>query len=316
MNIAVTYNERSWAIDLIGHIKQVVTSNNRSIKDAGGEQTIKTDGGSLFPDLLLFGDRATALILQGWELKMPDTSINDYEFCHNAIQKAIALGLNSFVLWNVSHARLYIRQWDTNQFSCAKKWDELSYITDRASVIKHRKAWEDLADKIILHINDLFDRGSLEGRRFVDAYRSGGITSLIMENTDIVADALQSAANSDSKLNAEITLWWETYKSEYGGGDKTKAKKVLAQVNISNWIGKLLFAHILQGQDSRAQAVTEISKDTSPSDALAIFKKLSQECNFWTIFSDNIGLSIIPARPWDQLKQLNSVTNRLAYWIN
>ena len=175
MNIAVTYNERSWAIDLIGHIKQVVTSNNRSIKDAGGEQTIKTDGGSLFPDLLLFGDRATALILQGWELKMPDTSINDYEFCHNAIQKAIALGLNSFVLWNVSHARLYIRQWDTNQFSCAKKWDELSYITDRASVIKHRKAWEDLADKIILHINDLFDRGSLEGRRFVDAYRSGGI---------------------------------------------------------------------------------------------------------------------------------------------
>ncbi len=311
MTVAVTYNERSWAIDLIGHIKQVVTSNNRSIKDAGGEQTIKTDGGSLFPDVLLFGDRATALILQGWELKMPDTSITDYEFCHNATQKAIALGLDSFVLWNVSYAHLYIRQGNTNQFSCTKKWNELSHINNRASVINHRKEWEDLASKIILYINDLFDRGSLEGRQFIDAYKSGGVTDLIMENADVVADALQTAANSDSKLNAKITLWWEKYKSEYGGGDNTKAKRVLAQVNISNWIGKLLFAHILQGQDNRAQAVTKIDENTSPSDALAIFKQLSQECNFWTIFSDSIGLSIIPARPWDQLKQLNKLLTDL-----
>ena len=56
---AATYNERSWAIDLIGHLKHLATRDNRSIKDAGGEQTIKAEGGSLFPDVLLFGDRAT-----------------------------------------------------------------------------------------------------------------------------------------------------------------------------------------------------------------------------------------------------------------
>ena len=32
MTMGVVYNERSWAIDLIGHIKIVVSSNNRSIK--------------------------------------------------------------------------------------------------------------------------------------------------------------------------------------------------------------------------------------------------------------------------------------------
>lgn len=56
----VGYNERSWAIDLIGHLKHLASQNNRSIKDAGGEQTVKAEGGSLFPDVLLFGDRATA----------------------------------------------------------------------------------------------------------------------------------------------------------------------------------------------------------------------------------------------------------------
>jgi len=42
---AATYNERSWAIDLIGHLKHLATANNRSIKDASGEQTVKAEGG-------------------------------------------------------------------------------------------------------------------------------------------------------------------------------------------------------------------------------------------------------------------------------
>jgi hypothetical protein len=56
MNTGLAYNERSWAIDLISHIKQVVSSNNRSIKDVGGEHTVRAAGGMLFPDVLLFGN--------------------------------------------------------------------------------------------------------------------------------------------------------------------------------------------------------------------------------------------------------------------
>lgn len=52
MQISPNYNERSWAIDLIGYLKQLSSDTNRSIKDAGGEQTIQTEGGSLFPVVL------------------------------------------------------------------------------------------------------------------------------------------------------------------------------------------------------------------------------------------------------------------------
>lgn len=305
---APAYNERSWAIDLIGYIKAIVSQNNRSIKDAGGEQTIRTEGSSLFPDVLLFGDRATARILQGWELKMPDTNINDFEFRSNAEAKARALGLDSFLLWNVSHAHLYTRDPHTDMFSCIEQWDDLADITTRTAIIPNRHRWEALASEIIGYLNDLFDRGELEGRQFIEAYRSGGVTALIMENSSEVKDALTAAARQDARLRAEMILWWDRYGAEYGSSTMEQA---LAQAIISNWIGKILFAHILREIDARAQRVSTIDDETTPDQALELFRQLSEDCNFWTIFSDSLALNVIPARAWDQLKQFNHLLTDL-----
>jgi hypothetical protein len=302
-----TYNERSWAIDLIGHIKTIVAQNNRSIKDAGGEQTIRTDGGSLFPDVLLFGDHETARILQGWELKMPDTPIDDFDFRDNAEAKARALGLDSFVLWNVSHAHLYIRN-SADEFILEQEWSELANITTRTAVSVNRKRWEGLAAQIISYLNDLFDRGTLEGRQFIEAYRSGGITSLIMENAGEVTDALITAAVQDAELRHGMILWWDRYGAEYASGTK---EQVLGQVIISNWIGKILFAHILREKDERAQHISSINNETTPEEALELFRQLSEECNFWTIFSKSLGLTVIPPRAWDHLKQFNNLLSDL-----
>ena len=53
----VNYNERSWAIDVISHINVYLSNRDKNIKGAGGENTIKNDRSSLFPDVLLFGDK-------------------------------------------------------------------------------------------------------------------------------------------------------------------------------------------------------------------------------------------------------------------
>jgi hypothetical protein len=301
------YNERSWAIDLIGHIKGIAARTNLAIRDAGGEQTIKAEGGSLFPDVLLFGDRATARILQGWELKMPDTDIHDVDFRENAEIKARALGLDSYLLWNVSHAHLFVRG-AGDQFYLAKMWDGLADITTRGAVPGSRARWEKLAEEIIGTLNDLLGRGELQGRPFVEAYKSGGITALIMENSGVVADALVEVTRRNATFRAEMTLWWAKYQAEYGAGTPAA---VLGKAIISNWIGKLLFANILREQDERAHAVASIDDDTTPAQALELFKALSQDCNFWTIFSDNIGLAEIPAAPWSQLKQFNRLLSDL-----
>jgi hypothetical protein len=307
--LAPNYNERSWAIDLIGHIKGLCAQANRSIKDAGGEQTVKAEGGSLFPDVLLFGDRATARILQGWELKMPDTPVTDADFKKNAEEKARALGLDSFLLWNVSHAHLYTRNTATDKYTRSKVWSDLADIVTRAGVTANKARWEQLATDIVGHLNALFDDGSLEGRQFIDAYRTGGITNFILENSGDVTEALKAAMVADAQLRARIILWWNVSSGEYAKG---KMEDVLARANISNWIGKILFAHILREKDKRAQQIANIGDDTTPDETLALFAQLSEDCNFWTIFSDNsLGLSKIPQRAWDQLKQFNKLLTDL-----
>ena len=310
MNRGVGYNERSWAIDLIGCLKKLSAQVNRAIKDAGGEQTIRLEGGSLFPDVLLFGDRASARILQGWELKMPDTSIDDIEFRQNAETKAKALGLDSFLLWNVTHARLYVRDAASSEFVIHEQWNELDDIATREDVLQNRHRWEFLAEKIFSYLNDIFDRGELEGRQFIDAYRSGGVTSLILSNTALVAEELEVSARQDRIFRAEVILWWDRYSSEYLVKKQSKWA-ILARAVISNWIGKILFAHILRERDVRARRIAELTEDISPREALTILRNISEECNFWTIFSDSIGLKFIPARVWGELKQFNHLLSDL-----
>ena len=306
--LGATYNERSWAIDLIGHLKQLAQRGERPIKDAGGERTIRSEGGALFPDVLLFGDRSTARILQGWELKMPDTSIHDLEFRQNAEAKARALGLDSFLLWNVSVAQLFVRVQGSESYVLENTWSDLADITDRVNVISNRDRWEEMANSIVGYLNDLFDRGVLEGRQFIDSYRSGGITALIMENTGLVEEALKDAAERNALLRAEMTLWWNRYQTEYLG---TRMELVLAQAVIANWIAKILFAHILRENDSRARRVSDIQDQTTPEEALQLFQQLSQDCNFWTIFSDSLALSALPDKAWHELKQFNRLLTDL-----
>ena len=104
----IRYNEKSWAIDLISEINSYVSYMDKPIKRAGGENTLVSVSESLFPDLLLFSSKEGGDILQGWELKFPDTPITDQGLLDNAEKKARRLKLNSFLIWNVTTAILYV----------------------------------------------------------------------------------------------------------------------------------------------------------------------------------------------------------------
>ncbi len=302
------YNERAWAIDLIGHLKQIAHHEHQPVRDVGGEQTITDGDVSLFPDVLLFGDRSAARILQGWELKFPDTDIADDEFRQNAELKARMLGLDSFVLWNVRYARLYRLTPNDDSYELHTEWTDLQDIRHRRNVHEHRARWEALGAEILHTVNLQIGSGDIEGRQFVDAYRSGGLASLILANTDLVASALQDAANADRTLRAEIILWWERYRNEYDGDEPCIA---LARANLLNWMGKFLLAHVLRERDQRAAIVADIGEETTPRRALDLFERISRHCDFWTVFCDSIGLCVVPADCWKQLCQFNRLLSDL-----
>ena len=140
MAVKLKTNERSWAIQLIQEISSYVHGKpDFKIKRAGGETTINTGKQRMFPDVLLFGDENQSLILQGWELKMPDVSIDDTAFVTDSWRKAENLGLTSTVIWNFRYAVFYVKNADTKKFEVARKWDNSSLISEkRDDVMLHK----------------------------------------------------------------------------------------------------------------------------------------------------------------------------------
>ncbi len=302
------YNERSWAIDLIGHLGHVTHAGHQTVRHVSGEQTIAVEGGSMFPDVLLFGDRDAARILQGWELKLPDTSIDDADFFENAEEKARSLGLDSFVLWNVRYARLYLLNEKTDSFVLHTEWDDLNDIKTRADVARNRVRWEVLGAAILQTVNALLASGDMKGRQFIEAYRSGGLTELVLQNTQMVADAIGAEAQKSRELRSHITLWWNRNQKDYDGEDSHLA---LARANLINWMGKFLFAHVLRERDDRVGIVTYINEKTGPVDALTTFDRITKDCNFWTVFCDSLALHVVPDEVWHQLCEFNRLLGDL-----
>ena len=135
-------NERSWAIELISQINQFSSDNDLVIKRAGGETTVSEKRGqNMFPDVILYGDDDLSSVLQGWELKMPDVPINNEDFVHDAQRKAMALNLNSCVIWNFTHVKLYVFDKERNEFASKKEWNNNS-IKTRNDVQLYKSKWE------------------------------------------------------------------------------------------------------------------------------------------------------------------------------
>ncbi len=82
------FNERAWAIQVISEINRLVSNKsvNYCVKSAGGEFGAAQEGAStLFPDVLLFGNANERMIIQGWELKTPETDIADAGLLANGL---------------------------------------------------------------------------------------------------------------------------------------------------------------------------------------------------------------------------------------
>ncbi|EKD28231.1 MAG: Restriction endonuclease BseMII [uncultured bacterium] len=300
-----SYNERSWAIDLISEINAYSSAKNKTIDRAGGETTINTGKKRLFPDVLLYGRNSE--ILMGWELKMPDTLVTDEEFIKNAILKANILGLNSFLLWNVGVAVLYVKK--DNEFEPAKLWDSLKKsITTRDKVDEFKDEWKKLLQEILKDLNAFFESGFIEKKTFIESFKDSEIVDFILRNDTGVAENLKKAATKDARFSAEANIWWRVAKLDY---PQQNQWEILSKIILINWINKILFAHILIAFFDPAKKIELIKDETSVEEAEIIFQEISAECNFWNIFQPQLGENYLTDESWSEIIQLNVLLNNV-----
>jgi hypothetical protein len=104
----MTINERVWAGQLISWIKESITNGSSIFQDATNDEGIRLESGKTkFPDILLFIDKISGTVFNGWELKFPDTAVDDKNMLLNALEKAKHLKSDSFVTWNGSSAIIW-----------------------------------------------------------------------------------------------------------------------------------------------------------------------------------------------------------------
>ncbi len=300
----ITYNERSWAIDVISEINIFLSNKDLHIKSASGEHTVSDTQKSLFPDILLFKDRDKSLILQGWELKMPDTAINNAAFVQNAIQKAKILRRNSFILWNVKSAVLYIRQED--DYRIFKTWKNID-IQGRSKVKPKQNLWVQLLHQILTDLNSFFESGQIEANTKAEIVSIRAVIDVILANTTDTAETLKQNIRKNAELEAQINHWWSVSCVEYGYKNTDNEEKLttLSTIALTNWVFKIVFAHILKKYFNPAKRIDEIGINSTINEAVEILLFISEKCNFWSIFNLHFAQSYISSNAWQQITQLN-----------
>lgn len=305
---AISITERSWAIDVIGEINHIAQKGTQPIKVAGGEMGVGAQGATtLYPDIFLFGNASRSLILQGWELKMPDTPVTDTALIRNATEKARRLGTTSFVLWNGTSAVLYCHAND--DWAPSQAWTDPTLKT-RSDIATKRTAWVSLLETIINDLNRFIQTGSIASPP-LPKQLDELITCVLERTRDITATHIKQQVAHSQKIRTKLAVWWRTVKAEHGAKDDDDPKRfnIRATEYLLHWIHRFIFAHYMKSFVNDACAVAEITRTTTVKDAESIFEKLTAQHDFAHILKPQSEVGIMPPDVWQELTQFNAILN-------
>lgn len=287
----LNYNERAWAIDLISEINIHCRLAGDKIWRASGERGLKANGQqTLFPDVLLHGSSG---VLHGWELKMPDTDINDSEFIKNAKKKAEMLGSYSFLLWNARDAALWVKKEEGSEFKLAQSWSNVE-ISKRNDVEANRDSWMQQLEQILTDLEVYFSGAQVRQISAEQVLDDEFVLSMIEALYPDDSLEMQSAAKSDEKLRLGIQRWAIDNNIAIG-----EMFDELAKLNILAWISRFVFCHYLATKRPHAANVLlKIEDHSTIEEVKKAFESISAKLDFANVFESGLGDEIISKSGW------------------
>lgn len=256
-------NERDWAGQLIGWLQRDI-ENGKSVFEYASNDTSVLVASSVarYPDVLLFLNKTSGIVFNGWELKFPDTPVDDETMLLNALEKAKRLHSSSFVTWNCREAIIWgITDSSYSLASLVHIKDypaELSIKNriDVADPVKFNKVEAKLrhrALEILSDLGHLYTSGKLKPAINI----SGDIISAINASSTIIvpefAKEIKTKRTTDPSFKREFAKW-KIYESSTLQALNNSSRnitqvspdEVLARFTFYNVIGKILFYLTLQ----------------------------------------------------------------------
>lgn len=252
----VKRNERDWAGQLISWLKSAIDNKETIFQDATNDTSLRLESGKTkYPDILLFTDKVSGIVFNGWELKFPDTQVDDPEMLENALEKAQRLNSESFVTWNGTEAVIWkidTSNYDINSLSQVKSYPKMPNISTRSDLsddfLQHEndlrlRAMEILHDLEMLYLNGHLKPAVNVSENMIEAIR---LAKSIM--VPQIAYSIEEKSGKNRKFREEFNKWKIYESSTLSILEKSSRKKenidaktVLANFTFYNLIGKILF---------------------------------------------------------------------------
>lgn len=258
----IKINERTFAGHIIGWLQIAIREGKTVFQDATNDSGVKLESGrTKFPDILLFSDKISGIVFNGWELKFPDTRIDDISLLENALEKAKRLNSNSFVTWNGRDAVIWEiidGQYSINQLKKLKIYPPILSISSREDManpnqyLKNEPVLQNRLFEILHDLESFMVNGKLKPAinicdHFISAIMD--FSSLLIPQFEV---SIKELIGSDLEFRREFNKWKilerGTIKILASSSSKVEnitEEEILAKFVFYNLICKLVFYYTL-----------------------------------------------------------------------
>lgn len=308
-------NERSEGSEIITEMNSIFAKNDFGMKSAIGELSLSkgsstdTRNSVLFPDAVIFSDTNRLEPLMGWEFKMPEIPIDDFELVSNAKDKADRMNTGVFVLWNFQYSSVYIRKDDHTWGTAPDKTFTqcASTIKSRDDVFPNSVLWKSLLLDVLIYLND---------ELIADKFRSAPIEFNIGSYVQTISNKLTPLISNNYQQSTDTTLkpfmkkWFLEEKSELTKtSDRPSDAEIVTGFSkyvIIKWINRILFSHLIkQRHTSVKNILVQFSEDFNLLKLAENFNEIVNTTDFYTIFHVGRHESNLPDSVINNLNEFN-----------
>ena len=302
-------NERVWAGQIISWIKQAINDGTTLFQDATNDEGLKVASGKTkFPDVLLFTDKVSGVVFNGWELKFPDTAADDTKMLENALEKAERLQSNSFITWNGTEAIIW--KVNDNNYSLSglqklkiypKEKDIINRndLADRNNYKKHEAKLQKRLNEILHDLEQLYKNGELKNAINISSNIVEAVTQTALHFIPQLKNEINELKGDDKNFRTEFNQWkiiesatLKILSTSSRRVEKVEPEEVLAKFTYYKLIGKILFyltlAENLSGKVSKLELKDEKHVQKQLNNFFNQVKKIDYQAVFESDFTDKI----------------------------
>ncbi len=297
-------NERAWSGQIIAWIKESINNGTTIFQEATNDEGIKVASGrTKFPDILLFTDKVSGIVFNGWELKFPDTAVDDVEMLENALEKAERLKSNSFVTWNGSEAIIWKIKggnYTLDNLEKLKVYPKQSGINTRNDLAernkynKHEPQLKQRLNEILHDLGQLYENGDLKNAINI----SSNIVEAVKQTSVHFVPQFKNEINELKGDNTDFRRSFNKWKivesstlkilsSSSRRVENVEPEEVLAKFTFYKLIGKILFYLTLSENLSAKVQKLELSDSKDVKKQIENFFNQAKKIDYQAVFEDD-----------------------------